>query len=49
MRVLLDNNVSHPFSQLLHGHDVTHVQQLGWEDLKTAFYWQRQKSQVTRC
>ena len=34
MRVLLDNNVSRRFSQLLPGHDVTHVQQLGWEVLK---------------
>jgi len=34
MRVLLDNNVSRRFSQFLAGHDVTHVQQLGWADLK---------------
>jgi predicted nuclease of predicted toxin-antitoxin system len=34
MRVLLDNNVSRRFSQLLPGHDVTHVQQIGWEGLK---------------
>jgi len=34
MRVLLDNNVSRRFAQLLPEHDVTHVQQVGWEDLK---------------
>lgn len=34
MRVLLDNNVSRRFSQLLPGHEVAHVQQLGWEGLK---------------
>jgi len=34
MLVLLDNNVSRHFSQLLPGHEVMHVQQLGWQDLK---------------
>jgi predicted nuclease of predicted toxin-antitoxin system len=34
MRVLLDNNVSRRFSRLLVGHEVTHVTQFGWENLK---------------
>ena len=34
MRGLLDNNVSRRFSKLLPGHEVAHVQQLGWEGLK---------------
>ena len=34
MRVLLDNNVSRRFASLLPNHDVAHVQELGWEDLK---------------
>jgi predicted nuclease of predicted toxin-antitoxin system len=34
MRVLLDNNVNHRFSKLIVGHDVSHVQDIGWEDLQ---------------
>jgi predicted nuclease of predicted toxin-antitoxin system len=33
MRVLLDNNVNYRFGRLLEGHDVTHVQDIGWERL----------------
>ena len=34
MRVLLDNNVNRRFGALLLGHDVTHVQDIGWENLQ---------------
>ena len=34
MRVLLDNNVNYRFGKLLAGHDVVHVQNIGWENLK---------------
>ena len=34
MRVLLDNNVNFRFGKLLTGHDVVHVQDIGWERLQ---------------
>ena len=34
MRVLLDNNVNRRFGRLINGHDVTHVQEIGWDKLK---------------
>jgi predicted nuclease of predicted toxin-antitoxin system len=34
VRVLLDNNVNHRFTRLITGHDVIHVQDIGWEDLQ---------------
>ena len=33
MRVLLDNNVNYRFGPLLTGHEVVHVQDIGWEKL----------------
>lgn len=34
MRVLLDNKVNYNFGKVLPGHDVVHVQDLGWERLR---------------
>jgi hypothetical protein len=34
MRVLLDNNVHYRFGGLIQGHDVLHVQDIGWEQLR---------------
>src|SRR5579872_1878247 len=34
MRVLLDNNVHYRFGQLIEGHTVVHVQDIGWEHLQ---------------
>ncbi len=34
MRVLLDNNVNWKFGRLLLGHEVSHVQDLGWANLR---------------
>ena len=34
MKILLDNNVNFRFGRLLFGHDVTHVQDIGWEKLQ---------------
>ena len=34
MRVLLDNNIDRRFLRLLPGHEVTHVQQIGWDKLQ---------------
>lgn len=34
MRALLDNNVNVRFGRLLTGHEITHVQDLGWEALR---------------
>lgn len=34
MRVLLDNNIDHRFLKLLPGHEVVHVQKIGWAGLQ---------------
>jgi predicted nuclease of predicted toxin-antitoxin system len=34
MRVLLDNNVNYRFGRLLKGHEVVHVQDIGWDKLR---------------
>jgi hypothetical protein len=34
VRVLLDNNVNLRFAQLISGHEITHVQDIGWDRLQ---------------
>lgn len=34
MKVLPDNNVNRRFALLIHGHEIKHVQDLGWQNLQ---------------
>lgn len=41
MRILLDNNVNRRFALLIHGHEITHVQEIGWDKLRNGDLIQR--------
>jgi Domain of unknown function (DUF5615) len=46
VRVLLDENLPHDFAQLLIGHDVATVQQLGWAGLRNGELLRRAARQI---